>query len=268
MSDSFWQLPPWQERRSDGGLVPVTRKQRLGLRPIPRDHWFLPDADLLAHKRAQLIDRYDEVVAMTPDLVLPPLDAWALPVPVSGDVAWHPFVNHFAGVAEDVCLLDARHGFRLVAACLCAPSYWRLEDKLGQPLRTVHEPVEGMNARIGTRVERFLAEMPVGQPFCRRNWFVHGAPLLYHPAPETAAELGEDPAGWWFRSERQVLYKPDAAHVLFTLSISHAPVAGLAGRSGARNAFVAALAGMDQDEIAHFGGVAKYARLQEYVTRL
>ncbi len=58
---------------------------------------------------------------------------------------------------DDICLLEQRAGRHvLIAASLCAPSSWYLQEKIGLPLAGIHEPVPGLNAQIGRQIENVL----------------------------------------------------------------------------------------------------------------
>ena len=240
------------------------RKQRLGLRPVAVHEWLQLDEALLEHKRSVLRRAYAQAVAEVPEFKPPDVSALSLTM---ADSYPHWIANLASQIAEDVCVLDVRDRQRLVAGCVTAPSYWSLLDKMGQPLREVHQPVQGLNRKLGASIERFIARMPEGQPFRRDNWFVHGGQALMRTRGETAAELGENPARWFVRSEQQGLYKPDGRHLLFTIRVVQVPLQDIFSYSEARNDLLQTLAAMDADEVEHFGGVAKHALLTDYVAR-
>ena len=179
VNESFWRNPPWQ-----GGA----RTQRLGLKPVDRSVWLsaTPDHEQLNNKLQQLSKRYAEVVqvpAQTREL-----DAMLCQLPWPGESTTrfpHLIADLALTVADDVCVIDVADQQRLVAACLCAPSYWHLLDKIGQPLSEVHAPVPGLNQNIGANIQRFIDRAPLGQPFVRCNWFLHGDAQLFHNTPES-----------------------------------------------------------------------------------
>ena len=255
--DTFWQRPPWHDGKN---------KHRLGLRPIDLDELWIADDALLANKQAQLEARYDAVVATSPeysqvDFELPELSNLPSRFPDwIANVGWQ--------VAEDLCLLDIEQDNRLVAGCLTAPSYWSLREKLGLPLLQVHEPVHGMNKKIGARIDRFLQQMPLLRPFRRENWLVHAEADYFRPAPSLIGELPTSPDNWHFRSERQTLLRLDARFVLFVIGIVFAPASKLAAYPGALDALRRSLRAMDDHEIEHFGGLEKYRRVADYVELL
>ncbi len=252
--NDFWDILPWQ----------AGPKHRLMLRPIEMTEWLADDAGLLRNKSDQLKNAYGAVVAQVPSFEPP--QAADLPWQSETDEFPHWVANFAAHRAEDICLVDVTDEQRFVAGCVAAPSYWSLHEKIGNPLFTVHDPVEGMNAKIGAQVDHFFQNMPVGQPFRRVNWLVHGTDRLF--SAESENHLGDDVSKWWFRSEQQVLFRMNTRHVLFTIRVVQAPVTDLAGRHEAAQTLCDALRSMDADEISHFGGRIKYDALTSYVTLL
>ncbi len=257
INHAFWQAPPW----AGGGA-----RHRLGLKPVDAAAWLSapPSATELANKRAQLEHRYRQVVGVT--TAGPDIDRLLLhlPLPAKPGSSYPDVIANAAlTVADDLCVLDVQDGQRLVQACVCAPSYWRLADKLGQPLALVHAPVPGMNEKIGANIERFIERAPLQQPFARSNWFLHGDAALYHAEEE--GRLTSPAECWIVRSERQTLCRLSAKYLLFTIRIICEPLRHIAGFPQAGADLARSLDNMDADEIEHFGGVEKHRRLAEYV---
>jgi hypothetical protein len=124
-------------------------------------------------------------------------------------------------VQEDLCLLRrGERGYRLIAAVLCFPSHWRLEDKLGRPLDVIHDPVPGFAERLAAPVDRFFAGLRVERPVWRVNWSLVDTPELFLP-PEhrrwpKAISLERAGEQLWLRVERQTLRRlPLSGDVLF-----------------------------------------------------
>lgn len=255
----FWRSPPWQDGRA---------KHSLGLQPILTAEWLTssPGDERLANKKRQLSARYDEVVGVLPghnelDDILTQLPWPSTP----GQTFKHAIVNKALTVAPDLCVLDVPDDQRLIAGCVCAPSYWRLAEKLGQPLAKVHEPVDGMNKKIGDNIRRFIANAPRGQVFGRCNWFLHGDAQLFHDVSEGALDLPVEQ--WFVRCERQSLCRISERYLLFTIDVICEPLADIESFVDAQTDLVTALATMDADEINHFGGLEKHRRLADYVAR-
>ncbi|NKB99062.1 MAG: DUF3445 domain-containing protein [Pseudomonadales bacterium] len=256
-NEAFWQQPPWFEGRS---------KHRLGLRPIDIAALWQPDGSLFANKSLQLETNYTNVVGTMAGYERVACDIPGLELSKQRYPDW--IANVGTMVAEDLCLIDTTDENRFVAGCLAAPSYWLLHEKLGQALFEVHAPVEGMNAKIGTRVDGFFSRLPIGRPFRRANWFVHAEAEYFRTDSSTRSLLDADPADWFFRSESQTLLRLDEQFVLFVIAVTFVPVSDLARNKASIEPLLASLSAMDRDEISHFGGVAKFQRLTDYVASL
>ncbi len=258
--DQFWSAPPWQ-----GGVG----KHRLGLQPIASDLWLAasPTQRELANKQKHLAQRYADVVQVVAqnkvlDKVLTDLP---LPCPV---LAQFPdrIADVALSVADDLCVIDVGDEQRLVAACVCAPSYWRLLDKIGLPLAEIHAPVPRLNAKIGHNIARFVSNAPMGQPFARSNWFLHGDNTLFHD--NTEETLITPVADWFVRCEQQTLCRLSGQYLLFTIRIICEPLRHIENFPQAQADLLKSLAGLDEDEIEHFGGLAKWRKLTDYVESL
>ena len=163
------------------------------------DRWWTPITDRGAKER--LLREHRSEVLAGPPAVLPALEQAALLV------------------EEDLCLLRPDDAGRhvLVAGCVCAPSHWRLTEKLGLTIAAVHGPVARYEDELAARVDQFLARLRPGVIVARRNWMVHETPVRFEPVcPPTA---GVPPAEQWLRSERQTLQRlPGHGSVLFTIA--------------------------------------------------
>ncbi|MCB4820473.1 heme-dependent oxidative N-demethylase family protein [Roseicella aerolata] len=160
------------------------------------------------------------------DLATPPCD----PLEIAGRL-----------VQEDLCLIrPAAEGPVLEAALLCAPSRWRLAEKIGRPLRTVHGPVPFYAERLGAPVDRFMGQLRPGRIALRLNWSVVDDPALFQPGGKhrtlrdhgiTAANAG---TRLFLRTERQTFRRlPDAGSVLFGIRVHSYPLARIAAIPGA-----------------------------------
>lgn len=135
-------------------------------------------------------------------------------------------------VQEDLCVLQPfDDGYRLTAASLCAPSYWRLLDKIGNPLDSIHAPVPGYKDQLSARVNRFFRHIRVEHPVWRGNWSVVSSDQLYQPGNQAslsineASQIGEL---CFLRCERQTLRRlPESGAVLFTIKVTLQPLRDL-----------------------------------------
>lgn len=128
---------------------------------------------------------------------------------------------------EDLVLMRySPRGWRLVAASLCFPSAWNLQEKFGKPMHQIHHPVPGFGE--GTRnaglIDRMFDHLRVEQPVIRWNWSLYGNAKLYHPATDNQIKnrFGEGKVDGRviMRLERQTLRKlPLSGDILFTIRI-------------------------------------------------
>lgn len=263
-------------------------RMAMGLVPCPARAWLEVDDRYpaeMAERRNLLATRHAEVFAALPgseaarrevlDLVVAHLlahhpawfrqesgrlrngltgEAWDLAAPGCDPL-------ELAGrlVQEDLCLVrpDAA-GPLLEAALLCAPSRWRLAEKIGLPLRGVHGPVPGYAARLGAPVDRLMEALRPGRIAMRLNWSVVDDPALFQPVglpqadpPVTAADAGER---LFLRTERQTLRRLDASGaVLFTIRVHSHPLARLADSPGAAARLAAAVRALPVEMQAYKG---------------
>jgi hypothetical protein len=233
-------------------FTPGPFRLRVGARPLDLADWLEVDAayeEELAEKRRLLAERPDDVLAWLPDTeaasqevldlvvshletrfperlghVTPPAEA-THPIDAAGRLA-----------QEDLCLhLEIDGELVLAAASVCFPAKWDLRDKIGRPIRAIHEPVPGYDDALGAPVDRLLARLPVDRPVWRLNWSVNSDPALFQskvgrasPPEVTVADAGER---LWLRVERQTLRRfPRHSSVLFTIRTYQRPFAELADR--------------------------------------
>ncbi len=170
---------------------------------------------------AWLPARYPDLFQARPDAVycvpMNTVHTWA-------DVA-DPLLPVSWCVQEDLCILQEADGlYSLTAASLCAPSYWRLLDKIGRPIDAIHAPVPGYREALAGKVNRFLQVLTVERPVWRGNWSVVSSDRLYQPGLEEQAGVDDpDSVGktCFLRMERQTLRRlPETGAVLFTIRVT------------------------------------------------
>lgn len=136
-------------------------------------------------------------------------------------------------VQEDLCLIrPSPEGPILDAAMLCAPSRWRLSEKIGRPLLDVHGPVPFYADRLGSAVDRFMRNLRPGRIALRMNWSVVDDGSLFQPTGKhrTAADpsFTADNAGarLFFRTERQTFRLLETSGVVvFGIRVHSYPLA-------------------------------------------
>ena len=264
-SDFPWHAPPWQ-----GG----TAKYRLGLRPVPLKEWFqgAPSLQLRVHKYGLLRRRYAQVVQSIPDSEIPQQRlaekmqqlGWykpeQRPQPNFADL----IANLSLQVADDLCLMETDGAQRLIAASVCSPSYWNVQQKIGLSMAAIHQPVNTLQIKIGDQIQRFIQQAPLMTPFERSNWFVHGDRERLHLSAE--GNIAGPPEQWFLRSERETLCRFSDGFLLFTINVRFAPLRDISQHPKALADLKTSLARFDLDEINYFGGTDKFHRLLDYLS--
>ncbi len=156
-------------------------------------------------------------------------------------------------VQEDLCLLQPQNGhYRLTAASLCAPSYWRLLEKIGQPLDHIHAPVPGYADKLSQKINRFFQHIKVDRPVWRGNWSVVTSDRLYQPGNEESAPISNPadiPQRCFIRTERQTLRRlPKTGAVVFSIRVQIKPFADFLDNTAWLNDLYNALAALSADE--------------------
>lgn len=162
--------------------------------------------------------------------------------------AWEP----------DFLLLRREHGgSRLCAGCVCFPSSWALEEKMGLDIQSIHAVVPGLNPALGSSINTFLGRMKPGRAFTRSNWGLSRSPALnQHPAlglPRLDPRVRADEV--YFRVEEQALAAlPRSNGILFGIRVKVFPLAAFAG-SAAAPLLAGKLRTMPED-LARYKGLA------------
>ena len=182
-------------------------------------------------------------------------------------------------VQEDLIIMRRGDGgWRLGAGALCFPSSWRLVEKFGRPMSTIHEPVPGFGP--GTRnaglIDRMFDMLQPGNPVERFNWSIQSGDALYHPlsnveridrATGRPVRFGdvEAAARAFIRVERQTLRKlPATGDILFTIRIHLDPMAALRGhpeRTALAKSFAGQLLALEEAQLDYKGMTADRDRL-------
>jgi hypothetical protein len=231
----------------------------MGLTPLDAAEWLVPDASLpqiLAAKRHLLATRSESVFRVLPEagdaagellrLLATHLSRHFPSLYRLGDdgnisnaasqETWdtaapplHPLDIAGRLVGEDLCLLEASDaGYRLIGATLCFPNRWRLDEKIGQPLDVIHEPVPGFAPALQRPVAHFFAALKPDRILARVNWGIADDPTLFQPIGRDAdAAITAESAGsaLYLRLERQTLCRlPESQAVLFTIRTEITPL--------------------------------------------
>jgi hypothetical protein len=224
----------------------------LGLKPLDLSEWIEIDenfAQQIALKMQLLRDRPDEVFASLPesiaaqqevlDLLIAHLlkfypqqyqqqedklyhistgQPWNLP-----DFAQNPLDLAGRLVQEDFCLLLLQDGaYVLAAGSVCFPFRWRLQDKPGRSLTSIHAPVPGYAEKLSRPVDGVFHHLRADCPSVRFNWGITDTPNLFLPTAHSQTPvnlpIGIENAGerLWLRVERQTLRRlPNTGGIVF-----------------------------------------------------
>jgi hypothetical protein len=111
---------------------------------------------------------------------------------------------------------------KLLGGCVCFPSSWSLEEKMGRPLDFIHRVVPGLNEQLGKPIAQFLRRMTPDIAWLRANWGLsRSAELNQHPRralPRLDATVQPDEV--WLRVEHQALVAlPTTGGVLFGIRV-------------------------------------------------
>jgi len=147
---------------------------------------------------------------------------------------------------------------RLVGGCVCFPSSWALEEKIGRTLDFIHRPVPTLNEQFANPVQQFLARIKPGISWERINWGLSRSPELnQHPARKLARLDGNVPLEEvWFRAEYQSLVAlPKSNGVLFGIRLAVEPLAVLRANTEFASGLARAIRTMPEG-IAQYKGMA------------
>lgn len=135
---------------------------------------------------------------------------------------------------EDFVVLDGDSG-TLPWLCVCTPSHWAPEDKLGLPLAAVHAPVAD-NELLLAASRRLVALATNGHCWERHVWTVSPSPRYdQHPRRQvraawphdatTATTPAEFAARCYLRTEHQTFFPvPGTRQAVFTIRVRLAPL--------------------------------------------
>ena len=115
----------------------------------------------------------------------------------------------------------------LVGGVVCFPSSWALADKLGKPMRAIHDPVPGLDDALGHQIDIFLTKLQPGAAWTRKNWSLERDDELNHHPSRLGKSFARnpEPRDLWIRLEHQLLFKlPRSGSTLFAIRIELVPL--------------------------------------------
>ena len=250
----FWSKPPWSDGKG---------KYRLGLKPIQIEDWFdvSIDEELRKHKEDLLNNSYETVVRAT-NCSLEAQELLTKHIQ-SNNLYKDPIASMSLSVPDDLCIIESSGDQRLLAASVCSPSYWNLKEKIGEPLRAIHKPVKTLNEKIGNPIERFISNAPIGKPFKRENWFIHGDTKRMHLESEKYPK--GNVSEWVIRSERETLCRYDKKYSLFAINVRFQKLSFIHNFDDAKESLKNSLLNLDKEELIYFGGQLKLDSILSYL---
>lgn len=191
-----------------------------------------PQQELAALLRQHLLHDHAQVYGQMGDRLvhLPSGIRFDIPITDSLDSLWPASL----WVADDLLIMQPVDGqYCLTAASLCSPSSWHLQDKLGQPMARIHDPVPGIHQQLTPKIDQFLNNMTTGQVVERRNWSLQETQDLAQFPQSTASPLAPS-TPLFYRMERQSLLRlPATQAIVFAIRIYIFPLESLVQISGA-----------------------------------
>jgi hypothetical protein len=169
---------------------------------------------------------------------------------------------------EDFAVLDGASS-TLPWLCVCVPSHWAPEDKLGQPFASVHAPVADNQALLAA-ARQLVGLVTSGERFERFVWTVTPSGRFdQHPRrqPRQPWPGSDDPdvfaAGCFLRAERQTFFPVDEVpgQAVFTIRVMLQPLAQAVARPEDAQRLHAALASMSDAVLAYKNLAPARARL-------
>jgi len=136
---------------------------------------------------------------------------------------------------DDYCLLksdDNDDDYKLVAASVCAPTWWELTQKIGKPLTAIHAPIAELEQTIGRMIRHFLNNLSKGEYYQRSNWFLSARPdfcIFPNKAKTyndfTAITEENIESRLYLRTERQTFHKlTNSENIAFGIKVYVEPI--------------------------------------------
>ena len=154
---------------------------------------------------------------------------------------------------EDLAVLDGATG-TLPWLCVCVPSHWAPEDKLGLDFAAVHRPVADNPALIAA-AGQLVALVTAGECWERQVWTISPSGRYdQHPrrharsAWPDMADLDAFAARCWLRAERQAFFPvgQGTRQAVFTIRVMLQPLAEAVARPHQARRLRDSLASMSQ----------------------
>ncbi|MEZ5941534.1 MAG: DUF3445 domain-containing protein [Planctomycetaceae bacterium] len=273
----------------------------VGLAPLPSNRWMEPDrlavqqlrlrGDLLTSHREDVLQYRAESAAACLELnravrrhLLEHHPNYACGTEqhiriASTQVVLPPPANGLQGleqlahlVQEDFCILSSESNPTLIAALVCFPSHWKLQEKMGQTSDAIHAVVPKFADKLAIPTNAILSKLRPNRPVWRINWSIDGDDSLFTPGPKSFRDdlsVRNVLHSTWLRAERQTLRRlPETGSLVFTIRTYLHRMADVAVCPNRRTKLLASLRTMAPDTAAYKGMVAMLPLLIEALERL
>jgi hypothetical protein len=165
----------------------------------------------------------------------------------------HTFRELGAIWEPDFVLLRRRKSFEVVGGCVCFPTGWSLTKIQHHPLSIVHGPVPGLNLQLGSKVERFLADLKLEECYQRSNWGLTSSSQMNQHPRDNIVEIASDcdPAETFLRVEWQAIMAVDNFRIIFGIRIYHFTLESIRRERGAAQLLTENLQTMPEDMLRY-----------------
>lgn len=199
---------------TDSSLEALNEKDRWLSSETPHYAAVTPESGPLVHSLLRMAEKWEQVRSSSQCSESSPIEQL-----IHLGRGWEPDFLLMAPSSEGQ--------FVLQAGCVCFPSSWALQEKMGQPLEMIHGVVPGLNADIGNRIQTFLAKLKPGMGWLRSNWGISSSPERNQHPSQGVNQLDSNtaPQSTWVRVEHQVLTRLDECDgILFGIRLENVPM--------------------------------------------
>jgi dimethylamine monooxygenase subunit A len=249
----------------------------VGLKPIALDKWLLPDdqAHWLPAKN-DLLDRQPKAVfgespgSQAGQTELAGLISEVAKTPMNDT---DPALMACARlVSDDLVILKSEAGaWRVIACCLCSPTFFTAPYALGKTLAELHGPVPDGDFGLSARIARVFTGLSPTMILERHNWTVQWSDARYTPDGQMLRDAAEQAPvtqaanNLFLRVERQTIRKlAVTGMIVFTIRIRLTKLHDIVADEQARAAFASAWVGAS----APVRTYKKWAVLERHVEHL
>lgn len=129
----------------------------------------------------------------------------------------------------NILIKDSTTGeYNLQASATLFPAGWKLQERIGTSLASLHAPVPGWNAKIGAHVNKYFDHLSPRTAMERTNLFIQTTSELFWDEPESTSREDIRVEEFMVRRERQTFTRLEkSGAVLFTVRTFMTPLVEL-----------------------------------------